>query len=184
MLSSYMSLEKLVNALNTASGEGPPIEKWNPPFCGDIAINIDRQGKWFYQNSEIGRAPMVQLFATVLWFEDSEYFLVTPVEKVRITVDDLPLIITQWQHINDTSTPLIQVSTSVGDSVIISEQHPIEIDEQGLKVRIRRNLYARVHRNVYYQWAEMADIKTDNDAAHQQKAVICSAGKEYSIGNL
>ncbi|TLU65675.1 DUF1285 domain-containing protein [Thalassotalea litorea] len=182
-----MSLEHLAKGLNLDANEGPPIEKWNPPFCGDIPIKIDGNGKWFYQGSEISRQSMVKLFSTVLWFENDEYFLVTPVEKVRIEVEDLPFIITQWQNIktdSDESHTLIQVSTSLENSVVISNKNPIEIDTLGLKVRIRRNLYARVHRNVYYQWAEIAKVQTDPTQPERQSAVISSAGSDFSIGNL
>lgn len=178
-----MSLEKLAKTLNKQTNDGPPIEKWNPPFCGDIPIKIESSGKWLYQGSEISRVAMVKLFATVLWFEDDEYFLVTPVEKVRIEVEDLPLVITQWETIGESDAPALQVSTSLGDTVVISKSNPMELDDKGLKVRIRRNLWARVHRNVYYQWAELAEVKAD-DSSGRQQAIIKSSGQEYTLGDF
>ncbi|TKB46828.1 DUF1285 domain-containing protein [Thalassotalea mangrovi] len=178
-----MSLEKLVNNLSLQENQGPPIEKWNPPFCGDIPIRINKNGEWFYQNSEITRQSLVRLFASVLWFENDHYYLVTPAEKVRIEVEDKPLIITQWQFLNTEQEPVIEVTTNVNDSVFISPEHPIESDDNGLKVRVRRNLYARVHRNIYYQWAEIAKIETDVKTGHDN-AVIYSGGKAFSIGQL
>ena len=131
----------------------PPIEKWDPPFCGDIEICIRSNGEWWYQNSEIQRPALVRLFASVLWQEGGEYFLVTPAEKVRIQVDDLPFLITNWRR---DETDVIQVMTNTGEEYPLDERYPLVIDQRQPAVRIRDGFLARVHRNVYYQWAEQA----------------------------
>jgi hypothetical protein len=79
------------SATRAAKGRGlPPVHLWNPPFCGDLDIRIARDGTWFYLGTPIGRAPLVRLFSTILRRDGAEYFLVTPVEKVGIRVDDAP----------------------------------------------------------------------------------------------
>ncbi len=100
-----MSLEKisqhLANHQNNEKATFPPVEQWDPPYCGEIDIQIKADGSWFYNGSVIKRRPLVKLFASVLKLEGEDYFLVTPVEKVKIVVDDAPLVITQWQWLDN-----------------------------------------------------------------------------------
>lgn len=131
----------------------PPLEKWNPPFCGDIDIRITQDGRWLYQNSEITRQALVKLFASVLWQESGEYFLLTPAEKVRIQVDDLPFVVTRWAYL-EASPDVIEVSTNTGESYHLSESYPLVMHNEQPAVKIRDGFLARVHRNVYYQWAD------------------------------
>ncbi|MCU0903436.1 MAG: DUF1285 domain-containing protein, partial [Tabrizicola sp.] len=85
--------DTLAAAAKAASRSGPPpVHLWNPPFCGDIDMRIARDGTWFYLGTPIGRAPLVRLFSSILKREGDDYFLVTPVEKVGIKVDDAPLL--------------------------------------------------------------------------------------------
>ncbi|HAD48948.1 MAG TPA: DUF1285 domain-containing protein, partial [Idiomarina sp.] len=90
-----MSLEKLFEQLE--STQHAPTEKWDPPYCGEIPLRIKANGDWEYQGSKINRQRLVNLFASVLTRENEDYFLVTPVEKVKIQVDDAPFIVTEWQ---------------------------------------------------------------------------------------
>ncbi|RUO36071.1 DUF1285 domain-containing protein [Aliidiomarina shirensis] len=140
-----------------------PVEQWNPPFCGDIDIRIAADGQWFYMNSPIGRHALVRLFASVLKREGSEYFLVTPAEKVRIQVDDLPFVITTWQQVTKDDKPFLQVSTNVDERYLINESHPLVIDNDLPAVIVRDQFRARVQRNVYYQWAEIAESERDDE---------------------
>ena len=83
----------MLASVKAAAKKGPPpVHLWNPPFCGDIDMRIARDGTWFYLGTPIGRAPLVKLFSSILKREGEHYFLVTPVEKVGITVDDAPLL--------------------------------------------------------------------------------------------
>ncbi|RUO31275.1 DUF1285 domain-containing protein [Aliidiomarina soli] len=132
----------------------PPLEKWNPPFCGDIDICIKQDGRWFYQGSEITRNALVRLFASVLWKESDDYYLKTPAEKVRIEVEDLPFVVVDWQ-VGDTPQSAIEVSTNTGERYQLSESHPLILHNKQPAVQIRDGFLARVHRNVYYQWAEL-----------------------------
>src|SRR6202166_5070542 len=85
-------LECLTASIPRENRALPPIERWNPPFCGDIDMRIAADGTWFYQKTPIGRPALVKLFASVLKREGDKYFLVTPVEKVGIVVEDVPFL--------------------------------------------------------------------------------------------
>src|SRR5215471_13512768 len=86
-------LEGIAGAAKTASGKGlPPVDLWNPPYCGEIDMRITTDGTWFYQKTPIGRPALVRLFASILKREGDRYFLVTPVEKCGIAVDDAPFM--------------------------------------------------------------------------------------------
>ncbi|MCH8501863.1 MAG: DUF1285 domain-containing protein [Aliidiomarina sp.] len=151
-----MNLQQLQQQLEVQ--HKAPVERWNPAFCGDIDIVIKADGCWFYMGSEITRQPLVRLFASVLKQEGDEFFLVTPVEKVRIQVEDLPFLIVSWAHVpTEMAHNLIQVETNIGESYLLSQEHPLLIIHDQPAVMIRDKLYARVHRNVYYQWAEIAE---------------------------
>ena len=147
----------------------PPVEKWNPDFCGDINLTIALDGRWFYEGSPIGRASLVQLFASVLKREGDSYFLVTPVEKVGITVEDTPFLVTQWEKTKDEKTggDVYQFTTQTGDEIRLEAAHQLELrvppkaiqDPQATPIPyicVRRNLWARLHQNVYYQLLENA----------------------------
>ncbi len=158
-----MDLQKLTQQLDDLS-QSPPFEKWNPPFCGDIDMEIKKDGRWFYMGSPIGRIKLVKLFASVLLKENNEYFLKTPAEKIRIQVEDAPFVITEWEIKSTNEGDAILVTTNIGQQVVLGEQHPL-INETGdgenaepkLYVELNRGLRARVHRNVFYQWVSDQD---------------------------
>ncbi len=164
-----MSLEKLFEQLkpNKQIGEQkkekilPPIEQWSPPYCGEIDIEIKANGDWYHNGTIINRLPLVQLFASVLLKEthDSvdDYFLITPVEKVKIIVKDAPFLLTQWRWLDDKKS-MMEVETNLGDTFTLNKDHKFTLSDDGfIYVNVRRNLLAKVHRNVYYQWIDFAD---------------------------
>ncbi|MBO9489918.1 DUF1285 domain-containing protein [Endozoicomonas sp. G2_1] len=171
-----MSLEHLSQQLLDNKGQPstekklPPVELWSPEFCGDIDLQIKADGTWFYGGSSFKRMSLVKLFASVLKLEEAngkqKYFLVTPVEKVGIEVEDVPFVLTQWQQSAD---GLIECKTNLDDELVLNEQHKLLLTEDDqLYVTVRRNLLARVHRNVYYQWLETAQdeaTETGNELA-------------------
>ncbi|MFT5815798.1 MAG: hypothetical protein ACI9VT_003573 [Psychroserpens sp.] len=182
---TIMSLEKISAQIsNSQPGnvkKTPPVELWDPPFCGDIDLEIKSDGSWFYNGTVFKRLSLVKLFASVLKKEDERYFLVTPVEKVGIVVADAPFIITQWQWLDEQKTSM-QVTTNLDDSFILNAEHPLEITEEGsLYVTVRRNLQAKVHRNVYYQWVDLA---REDNAGHGAELVFFSAEYRFSLGQL
>jgi hypothetical protein len=180
-----MSLEKISKQLGSLSNEEaskiPPVELWDPPYCGEIDITIKSNGDWFYNGTVFKRLPLVKLFASVLKKEEDDYFLVTPVEKVKITVEQAPFVLTQWKWQNPEQTIMI-VSTNVHDEFILDAHHPLALDEQDdLVVMVRRNLQAKVHRNVFYQWVEIAkEIETTKGT----ELMFTSADCNFSLGQL
>jgi len=184
-----MSLEKLSSQISESNKEKskklPPIESWNPPYCGEIDMQIKRNGDWYFNGTIFKRLSLVKLFASVLLREVDDdlddYYLVTPVEKVKITVEDVPFVITQWDWQAENQKTMM-VSTNLGDKFILDNEHPLTITEDGdLYVTVRRNLLAKVHRNVYYQWVDLSkEVKTDNGT----ELIFISANHPFSLGVL
>ena len=137
----------------------PPVHLWNPPFCGDIDMRIAQDGTWFYLNSPIGRKPLVQLFSSVLRCEEGEYYLVTPVEKVGIRVDDAPFTAIRMRVEGEGKAQVIHFETNVDEQVTVDDAHPLRFAEEdgtgGLKpyVLVRANLEALVSRALFYDLA-------------------------------
>mgnify|MGYP003116208728 FL=1 len=180
-----MSLEK-ISAHITSSQKGnekkmPPVELWDPPFCGDIDLVIKSDGSWYYNGTIFKRLSLVKLFASVLKKEAEKYFLVTPVEKIGIVVEDAPFLITQWQWLDEEKT-LMQVSNNLDDSFTLSAEHPLVLTEDGgLYVTVRRNLPAKVHRNVYYQWVDLAKEESNENGT---ELCFYSAEQRFVLGVL
>jgi hypothetical protein len=132
-----------------------PAPSWNPPDCGDIDMRIAADGTWFYCGSPIGRAPLVQLFASIMRREGDRYVLVTPVEKVGIKVDDAPFLAVEMRVEHETCQPRIVFRTNVDDMVTVDSEHPLRFEDgasQGLKpyVKVRGDLWALVKRALFY----------------------------------
>ncbi|MEL6744922.1 MAG: DUF1285 domain-containing protein [Pseudomonadota bacterium] len=152
------ALEALV-ARATHAGKGlPPVEKWDPPFCGDLDIVIKRDGTWFYMGTPIGRPQLVRLFSTVLRKdEDGKTYLVTPVEKVGITIEDAPFVAVEMNHTEKNGEPVITFRTNVGDLIEAGEDAPLRFDIVGetdqLKpyILVRGRLEALLARPVMYE---------------------------------
>jgi uncharacterized protein len=148
-----------------ASGKGlPPVERWNPPFCGDIDMVIKADGTWFYMGTPIGRAPLVRLFSTVLRRdEDGKTYLVTPVEKVGIRVEDAPFLAVELAREGEGAAQILTFRTNVGDVAAAGPEHGLrfEIDpvNHGLKpyLHIRGRLEALLARPVMYELAALGE---------------------------
>jgi hypothetical protein len=134
----------------------PPVHLWNPPFCGDIDMRIAGDGTWFYMNSPIGRKPLYTLFSRVLRKDGDKYFLVTPVEKCGITVDDAPFTAIRMTVSGQGRSQEIAFETNCDDGVTVDEAHPLRFAAEqgtgGLKpyVLVRANLEALVVRALFY----------------------------------
>ena len=179
-----MTLEKITEQLSgfdSTQQAMPPVDKWNPAFCGDIDLEVKADGQWFYMGTSFKRHRLVKLLASVLKKEGDKYYLVTPVEKIGIKVEDAPLILTEWQWQDEAQT-CMQLKTNLDDVFVLGEEHPLVCSDNGsLYVTVRRNITAKVHRNVYYQWAELAqEHSTDNGNI----LAISSAGQLFSLGSL
>ena len=146
----------------TRAGKGlPPVERWNPPFCGDLDMEIRPDGTWFYLGTPIGRMPLVQLFSTVLRKDaDGKTYLVTPVEKVGIRIVDAPFVAVEMNRTGAGEEQMITFRTNVGDVVEAGLDHPLRfVDEDetgGLKpyLLVRGRLEALVARPVMYELVE------------------------------
>lgn len=138
----------------------PPVERWNPAFCGEIDIRIARDGTWFHLGTPIGRKEIVRLFSTILRREDEDYFLVTPAEKLRIRVDDAPFMAVLMDRQGEGQAQRLVFTTNVGDEVVAGEQNRIRVGTEPAGpapyVHVRRGLDARISRNVFYQLADIA----------------------------
>jgi uncharacterized protein len=135
----------------------PPVELWNPPFCGDIDMRIASDGLWYYMNSPIGRKPLMKLFASILRYDaDGKYYLVTPVEKCGIRVDDAPFVAIRMNVVGTGRDQRITFETNVDDEIVLGLEHPMRVADEagtgGLKpyVLVRRNLEALVSRALFY----------------------------------
>jgi hypothetical protein len=157
----------------TRAGQGlPPVERWNPDFCGDLDMEIRQDGTWFYLGTPIGRAPLVQLFSTVLRKDaDGKTYLVTPVEKVGIRVVDAHFVAVEMTVTGTDRDQTITFRTNVGDVVEAGPDHPLRfVDEDetgGLKpyLMVRGRLEALVTRPVMYELVEYGEeIEIDGEA--------------------
>src|SRR4030081_3283093 len=116
-------------ARGAAPGKGPPpVHLWNPPFCGDLDMRIAGDGTWFYQGTPIGRPALVRLFSTILKREDGKHFLVTPVEKVGIRVDDAPFLAVEMQSEQSAQGRLLRFRTNVDDWVVCDQAHRLRFE--------------------------------------------------------
>ncbi len=158
------SAEGVLASVTAATGgkRGPaPVHLWNPPFCGDIDMRIARDGTWFYLGTPIGRAPMVQLFSSILKREGDSYFLVTPVEKVGIKVDDAPFIAVDFSVSGNGTGQSVTFTTHVGDEVTADADHPVrvlrdaETGEPSPYVMVRAGLEARIDRKSFYRLVDI-----------------------------
>ena len=134
-----------------------PVHLWNPPFCGDLEIHIDANGRWFYQKSEIKRERLIRLFGNILKKENDKYFLVTPVEKVGITVADVPFIATEIDLVIKEKIVLFKFITSIGDTTYLEKYDQFQIlfknstNEPQPYIRVRSNLFAKIDRKSFYR---------------------------------
>ncbi|MFS4581422.1 DUF1285 domain-containing protein [Phaeobacter sp. C3_T13_0] len=154
--------EGLAAAAKTASKSGlPPVHLWNPPFCGDLDMRIARDGTWFYLGTPIGRFELVKLFSSILKLEEGKYFLVTPVEKVGIEVDDAPFVGVDFVVEGTGEAQVLRFETHVGDLVEAGPTHQIrvvrdeETGEPSPYVMVRAGLEALIDRKSFYRLVEL-----------------------------
>lgn len=152
----------LAEAARKAGRRGPPpVHLWNPPFCGDLDMEIRRDGTWFYLGTPIGRQGLVRLFASILRRDGADYFLVTPVEKVGIRVVDVPFIAVDFEADGGGADQVLRFVTNVGDQVTAGADHPIRVErdpetgEPAPYLHVRAALEARIDRKSFYRLAEL-----------------------------
>ena len=180
------SADALAQAASAAAkGKGlPPVHLWDPPFCGDLDMRIARDGTWFYEGTPIGRPALVRLFSTILKLEGGKYYLVTPVEKVGITVEDAPFVAVDFTVHGAGAEQRLTFETNVGDTVQAGAEHPIRVvrdpatGEPAPYVMIRAGLEALIDRKSFYR---LVDIGTHADHGGSRWFGLWSDGKFFPI---
>jgi hypothetical protein len=164
-------LDAIAGAAREAGVKGPPpVHLWNPPFCGDLDMRIAADGTWFYLKTPIGRPALVRLFASVLKREGDKHYLVTPVEKCGITVDDAPFLAVEMRVETTATGQALHFRTNVDDWVACGADHALRFDPEphsgGLKpyLHVRRDLWAKVTRALFYDLVELGEER-DIDGA-------------------
>jgi hypothetical protein len=161
--SQAQGLDAIATAARGAGKGPPPVHLWNPPFCGDLDLRIATDGIWYYLKTPIGRPALVRLFASVLKKEDGRYYLVTPVEKVGIVVDDAPFLAVELDVTQSSQGQLLKFRTNVDDWVACGAEHALRFEPEagtgGLKpyLHVRRDLWAKVSRPVFYQLVDLGE---------------------------
>ena len=178
-------LDAIAGAAKRAGERGPPpVHLWNPPFCGDLDLRIAADGTWFYLKTPIGRPALVKLFSSVLWREGDKYFLVTPVEKIGITVDDAPFTAVEMRQEGEGAARVLTFRTNVDEWVACGPQHALrfapEPDTGGLKpyLHVRRDLWALVTRALFYDLVELGE---ERDVDGRRMFGVASGGDFFAM---
>ncbi|MCC7346738.1 MAG: DUF1285 domain-containing protein [Variibacter sp.] len=165
-------LDGLAGAARAAGRKGPPpVHLWNPPYCGEIDMRIASDGTWFYQKTPIGRIALVKLFASVLKREGDHHYLVTPVEKCGIAVDDAPFLAVEMSVQGEGEATALTFRTNVDDIVECGPDNPLRFEQEartgGLKpyLHVRRGLWAKLTRALFYDLVELGDEQQVNGTA-------------------
>lgn len=173
-------------ARDAASGKGlPPVHLWNPPFCGDLDMRIAGDGTWFYLGTPIGRPALVRLFSSILKREDGKHFLVTPVEKVGIVVDDAPFLAVEMRKHEHRRGATLTFRTNVDDWVTCDAAHRLRFEmaeDGGLMpyLHVRADLWAKVTRALYY---DLVDIGEERVVDGRAMFGIASAGEFFAMAD-
>jgi hypothetical protein len=158
-----IGLDAVAGALGAASGKGlPPVHLWDPPFCGDLDLRIAADGTWHYLKTPIGRPALVKLFASVLKRQGDNYYLVTPVEKCGIRVDDAPFLAVELEAETQADGRILHFRTNVDDWVTCGAQHALRFEPEatgGLKpyLHVRSGLWAKVTRALFYDLVALGE---------------------------
>jgi uncharacterized protein len=182
---SSSGLEAIAGMAKQAAGRGPPpVHLWNPPFCGDLDLRIAADGTWFYMKTPIGRPALVKLFASVLKREGSRYYLVTPVEKCGILVDDAPFLAVELTVEPQQAGQTLHFRTNVDDWVACGPEHALrfepEPDTGGLKpyLHVRRDLWAKVTRALFY---DLVALGEEREVGGERMFGVASAGVFFAM---
>lgn len=178
-------LDGLVSNARSTGAKGPaPVHLWNPPYCGDLDIRIAADGTWYYMKTPIGRPALVNLFSSVLKREGDKYFLVTPVEKIGITVDDAPFMAVEMRAEEGESGRTLHFRTNVDDWVACGPGHALRFEPEagtgGLKpyVHVRRELWAKVTRSVFFELVELGE---ERNIAGSMMFGVASGGEFFEM---
>lgn len=180
------SAESIAASAQAARGKKghPPVHLWNPPFCGDLDMEIKRDGTWFYMGTPIGRPALVRLFSSILRKDGDAYFLVTPVEKVGIRVEDAPFVAQDFSSNGSGRDQVLTFTTHVDDTATAGPDHPIrvardpETGEPSPYILMRANLEALIDRKSFYR---LVDLGTVEDHEGKEWFGVWSSGTFFPI---
>ncbi|NWG71598.1 MAG: DUF1285 domain-containing protein [Parvularculaceae bacterium] len=163
----------------------PPVEKWDPPYCGELNLVIRRDGVWVHEGSPIGRAALVRLFSTVLRREGGRYFLVTPVEKLGVVVEDAPFLAVLMRVEGAGTSQRLTFTTNVGDEATAGPGHELVVrpnpaGESAPYIHIRAGLWAKVARPVYYDLVALGEPR---DCEGGVRFGVYSLGVFFPLGS-
>ena len=178
-------LKNLPDSVLGAAREPAPVHLWNPDFSGELDMHIARDGTWYYEGGPITRLALAQLFSGILRREeDGRYYLITPVEKWAIRVDDAPFVAVRMEVEGQGTEQLLRFFTSLEHEVVAGADRPISVTvdphtgEPSPYVLLRDNLQALIHRNVFYQLVELAQ---EQEVAGQLRMGVWSDGRFFPI---
>ena len=178
-------LKNLPDSVLGAAREPAPVHLWNPDFSGELDMHIARDGTWYYEGGPITRLALAQLFSGILRREeDGRYYLITPVEKWAIRVDDAPFVAVRMEVEGQGTEQLLRFFTSLEHEVVAGADYPICVTvdphtgEPSPYVLLRDNLQALIHRNVFYQLVELAQ---EQEVAGQLRMGVWSDGRFFPI---
>lgn len=179
------SADGLAASAQAATKKGPPpVHLWNPPFCGDIDMRIARDGTWFYQGTPIGRPGLVKLFSGILKKEAGKFFLVTPVEKVGITVDDAPFVAIDFDVSGEGPAQVVTFTTHVGDTVTLDAEHVLRVERDPVSgepspyIHVRAGLEALIDRKSFYR---LVDLCVHTKDAGKDWFGLWSSGRFFPV---
>jgi uncharacterized protein len=180
-----IGLDTIAGAVGKAAAKGaPPVHLWDPPFCGDLDMRIAADGTWYYNRTPIGRPALVRLFASVLKREGDRYYLVTPVEKCGIAVEDAPFLAVELKIEAQASHRILHFRTNVDDWVVCGPQHALRFEREpqpgGLKpyLHVRSNLWAKVTRALLYDLVELGE---ERDVGGQRMFGVASGAEFFAM---
>jgi hypothetical protein len=177
-------LESITGALAQAGPRLPPVELWDPPFCGNLDMRIAADGTWYYLKTPIGRPALVKLFASVLKREGDDYFLVTPVEKCGIAVEDAPFLAVELKVEGGAVGQVLSFRTNVDEWIVCGPQHQLRFDPEtgtgGLKpyLHVRRGLWAKVTRALFF---DLVELGVERQVAGRAMFGVVSMGAFFAM---
>src|SRR5215212_3514711 len=179
------ALERLSAALGeVARRKGlPPVERWNPAYCGEIDMRIAADGTWFYNGTPIGRPALVRLFSTILRKDPERHVLVTPVERVGIVVEDAPFLAVEMAVEGTGDARQIAFRTNVDDLVTAGPDHPLRFERDangGVRpyLRVRGDLWAKVTRPLAL---DLVDLGQEREGERGALFGLAAGGAFFAI---
>ncbi|MDH3389106.1 MAG: DUF1285 domain-containing protein [Gammaproteobacteria bacterium] len=178
-------LDEILADIRASEAQSAARRDWNPRQRGAIDIRIAADGSWYHQGRRFQRDSLIKLFAGILRREQGDYFLVTPVEKLRIEVEDAPFVATLVERIDDNGEPALVFTTNIGDRILVDGDHPIRVEtdpssgEPRPYVRARDGLEALISRSAFFDLANLADEKVRDGSRYLS---VTSLGHEFELG--